>query len=467
MGSTSACNAQNLVPNGSFEMSSSCPTNPADFGLMTGWSRPTNHLGNADYYDVCGSGFVTVPSNYTGTQTPRTGNAYAGMILYFPILFNYREYLTTQLSSPMVAGRTYCVSFWVNLADTSAYTTDNGLGIHFSNTPAVSPTTTGNPLPVTPQLEVNQPITDVVGWNEMRFNYVATGGEQYLTIGNFRFDSGTNATLYNPAMNWWDDLLYVLIDDIAVEELPDASWTAPLTLCSTDAPVDLSTTITGSTGGTFTGTGITGSTFDPSAGSQSIQYAVGSTSCADTLTQMINVTPCALPVEFGEFTGSPANEGIALNWNTLSEINSSHFIVERSNGGSFEFLTQLDAQGTTQSETHYNYLDTRPSNGTNYYRLTGVDLDGSISHTETIAVDWNLERMLVFPNPAESYVTISTTNEKSKIIRLISTEGKIVRSTTTNQKEITWDILDLPSGVYQISIQSTDGSYHQRFVKRS
>ena len=48
----------------------------------------------------------------------------------------------------------------------------------------------------------------------------------------------------------------------------DASWTLPPAMCSTDPPINLDPLITGDTGGTWSGTGVTGNQFDPSAGTQ-------------------------------------------------------------------------------------------------------------------------------------------------------------------------------------------------------
>ena len=74
---------------------------------------------------------------------------------------------------------------------------------------------------------------------------------------------------------------------------PDANpaWTAPAALCSGSAPVDLNSTITGTTGGTWSGTGVTGSMFDPAAGTQNITYTVGTVPCEEVSTQTISVTP--------------------------------------------------------------------------------------------------------------------------------------------------------------------------------
>ena len=60
-------------------------------------------------------------------------------------------------------------------------------------------------------------------------------------------------------------------------------------ICSGHGPFDLNALITGNTGGTWTGTGVNGSTLDPSVlnGLQVITYTAGIGACADTNSQSI------------------------------------------------------------------------------------------------------------------------------------------------------------------------------------
>lgn len=76
---------------------------------------------------------------------------------------------------------------------------------------------------------------------------------------------------------------------ITVEPDVDPSWTPPANLCDDMSPVDLNTTLSGTSGGTWSGTGVTGSMFDPSMGTQTITYTVGNGACVETSTQQINV----------------------------------------------------------------------------------------------------------------------------------------------------------------------------------
>ncbi|MCC7502637.1 MAG: gliding motility-associated C-terminal domain-containing protein [Flavobacteriales bacterium] len=79
---------------------------------------------------------------------------------------------------------------------------------------------------------------------------------------------------------------------ITLTATPSATWTAPAVICSGNGPFDLSTLITGDTGGTWSGTGLTGSIFDPFGlyGLQMLTYTTITGNCLDSLTQSILVS---------------------------------------------------------------------------------------------------------------------------------------------------------------------------------
>lgn len=84
-----------------------------------------------------------------------------------------------------------------------------------------------------------------------------------------------------------------LMQTINVQASVNASWSSPGTICEANGAIDLSTLITGSTGGTFSGSGVSGNNFDPSglSGGISVTYAVGSGTCSDNQAQTITVIP--------------------------------------------------------------------------------------------------------------------------------------------------------------------------------
>ena len=191
---------RNLVSNPSFEKYRRCPDKINPVGVLkivNAWFQPTS--GSADYYNVCGSVECFVPNNKLGVQQPRTGNGYCGI---YCSKDNYREYLQTQLERPLKAGHHYRLSFFVSLSEysTGGVATIGGLLTHerISDTsrailmkkeiriitPRISQTTF---VYYQPQVvnSVDYALMDTKGWMEIAGDFVAEGGEEYLTIGNF------------------------------------------------------------------------------------------------------------------------------------------------------------------------------------------------------------------------------------------------------------------------------------------
>lgn len=76
-----------------------------------------------------------------------------------------------------------------------------------------------------------------------------------------------------------------------------AQWTNPGTICNNAAPVNMNAYVTGTPGGTWSGQGISGSTFNPAglSGSIPITYTVNIGACNRVSTQNINVSPVGNP----------------------------------------------------------------------------------------------------------------------------------------------------------------------------
>lgn len=197
---TQVSEAQNLVPNPSFETYSQCP-DPATIDpmpdnmidLATGWNNPTGWT--PDYFAACvseTSGY-NVPNSGWGFQNARTGNAYAGLVSA-AISANAREYIQTELTESLIAGKQYSVTFYVSLSERCTYASNN-IGAYFSDTPvSVSHSWV---LPYTPQISNNpftNPLTDTLGWTEVSGVFTSVGGEKYMTIGNFNDDATTDTT---------------------------------------------------------------------------------------------------------------------------------------------------------------------------------------------------------------------------------------------------------------------------------
>lgn len=289
--------AQNLVMNPSFENNSGCPMGPSELSRANNWTDPFVISGNdtcstSDYFHACnplGQFGVGVPGNIMGNEPAHTGSGYAGIVIYEGLALTgcnsfsgsgWREYVQGQLASPLIAGEQYCVSFWVSLADGVKWASNN-FGVYLSPSQlAISCAGVSNSdlvsQGITPQLTYNgAPIMITNGWTQLQFTYTATGGEQYIVIGNFFDDSGTNYVCSDA--NAFNPYSYYYIDDVSVIQdiCCDPLFTNPSPLCVTDSPVSL---IANTIGGTWSGDGVNSSgIFDPSiagSGTHTITYTL-------------------------------------------------------------------------------------------------------------------------------------------------------------------------------------------------
>lgn len=208
---------QNLVPNPSFEDTVSCPISLSEINSTTYWFNPNIH--SPDYFNSCSdtSEFysVNVPNNYFGYQNARTGVAYTGVGVAG---YNgTREYIEIKLIDSLATGSKYCVEFYVSLSDSANYSTDD-IGIYISNDSIYSSNV--NPLPYVPQVENTQGIFIVAKstWTLIYGEYTALGGEQYITIGNFKNSSNTDTIAVNGGVitNGNYKGAYYYIDDVSV-----------------------------------------------------------------------------------------------------------------------------------------------------------------------------------------------------------------------------------------------------------
>lgn len=78
---------------------------------------------------------------------------------------------------------------------------------------------------------------------------------------------------------------------ISVNAGPDPSWTPPGPLCDNGPLLDLNTLVTGTPGGTFSGTGVENNMFDPSVGTQTIKYTVSDATCTWEEEHEITIAP--------------------------------------------------------------------------------------------------------------------------------------------------------------------------------
>jgi hypothetical protein len=188
------CEAQNLVPNPSFELQDTCP-------FVQGFQDGSKPLywekwhWSPDYFNACATGtgsdsLFDVPLNGIGFQYPLDGEAYVGMSAYDP-WFEYREYVGCQLSAPLEVGEPYELSFFTSPGIGGTYWGTNwacnNMGLLFTMEPNIWTSNNGPSFALRnyAHLHSEDIISDTANWTLISGSFVADSAYQYLVIGNF------------------------------------------------------------------------------------------------------------------------------------------------------------------------------------------------------------------------------------------------------------------------------------------
>jgi len=194
--------------------------------------------------------------------------------------------------------------------------------------------------------------------------------------------------------------------------------------------------------------------------------------CGDTIisdTVMVTVS-CALPVELADFDVERNGDNADVFWSTYSELNSSHFDVERSTDGvDFQYVGSVLAAGNSQEKIDYEFIDYRPEIGLNYYRLKQVDIDGTTEYSDVRSVLFEAnDGLILYPNPASNFIVINSSRVEIAEISILSNIGKLILNKEFSNSSMSkkMDIDNLSAGIYWIKVLSSSGQYYNlKFTK--
>ena len=210
--------SQNLIPNPSFEIYTKCPVLSGNLEYAVPWvnaTMSTPDLFNKCAGDSCNSNTAhgCVPTNWQGSQVPHSGEGYAGFFVYETEYRDTREYIQVRLASPLIPGKEYKLSFYVSLSDISTYAIKN-IGAVVTDT-KINRTDLSVFKGFSPQVESDSVIRNQEEWTLISGCFIANGGEEYLTIGNFETDSSTTRVSVSTNIRGH---VYYYLDDVSLVE---------------------------------------------------------------------------------------------------------------------------------------------------------------------------------------------------------------------------------------------------------
>lgn len=173
-------------------------------------------------------------------------------------------------------------------------------------------------------------------------------------------------------------------------------------------------------------------------------------------------TPVTLPVTWIHFEARAFTDYIQVNWATGNEKENALFILQRSaDGTTWENISQQEGAGESTTQRIYHYVDEKPVDGINYYRLQQIDNDGSSSYSKVISCSINKETAYsIFPNPCPQDQRIQIIAEGNTFIQIYSINGENVFSGSIED----FDSSTLGAGVYFLVIEGKEKTQYERLI---
>jgi hypothetical protein len=214
---------QNLVPNGSFESYSLCPSNNSQIYRALPWKGP--RINSSDYFNACSLQYNVpfyggVGSAYPFYLQAKDGVAYAGIFYYKPTEDN-REYAQVELIDTLKKDVCYYVEFWAANSQGPPYAANNvaaNLSATWYNTTTL--TVNNSILNITSHITNygNPILLDTVKWHKISGIYEALGIEKFLVIGNFASNAQTDTVrIFRPIGS--GNQAYLHLDAVSVYSL--------------------------------------------------------------------------------------------------------------------------------------------------------------------------------------------------------------------------------------------------------
>ena len=166
-----------------------------------------------------------------------------------------------------------------------------------------------------------------------------------------------------------------------------------------------------------------------------------------------------LNIEYGYFKVTKQNETSLIQWSTVSETNSKYFILQRSDDSKyFSDIATINAKGNSLTGNEYQFIDSKPLDGINYYRLKETDINGTVSYSKAIQIIFSKSsKIFIYPNPAKDFVRVD--GNHLDLIRITDIAGKTkVIKKVNNSNTTTIDISYFIKGIYLITVKDINGS---------
>ncbi len=177
------------------------------------------------------------------------------------------------------------------------------------------------------------------------------------------------------------------------------------------------------------------------------------------------VCTAPLPVAYLYIRAIAVNNQVTVQWSTSNEINSSHFIIEKSfNGKEFYAIATIPAINEGKRVTTYEYIDEQVQASTAYYRIVQIDLDNQYNTSKIVSVSSMDTQIDVFPNPSKGILNIRTLQELPLQVVIYDMVGKTLLELDNIYNAGSIDLTNFAKGMYHVHITQGDTQKDEKII---
>ncbi len=184
----------------------------------------------------------------------------------------------------------------------------------------------------------------------------------------------------------------------------------------------------------------------------------------------VNSADCSmllLPVEITDLNLYCENNKATLKWSTESELNSSHFEIQKSADGiEFDNIGTVNAAGNSNHTINYEFTDNNNTTGYQYYRIKEVDTDNQFYLSKIMTLDCgnDSETFSVYPNPGKGVFNVNSLSDGN--LSVYNSIGTIVFFKNCQEGKSELDLEQLEDGIYYIRLDGQSSSMLKKIMIR-
>jgi hypothetical protein len=190
-----------------------------------------------------------------------------------------------------------------------------------------------------------------------------------------------------------------------------------------------------------------------------------------TFSTVMTLSSVVLPVQFAQFDVDCGDKGAILKWSTATEINNSHFEIQKNTGSGWVTIGQVAGAGNSNEVRKYQFIDLEGGNNATY-QIKQVDFDGhsSFSAQRNRSCVGRQVNVVLYPVPTNNVLNVAIRTDKQirTELQVFDISGRIVRRQAvvlnTGTNNLTFDVSNLAVGEYILSSSDKNIQLNKKFT---